>query len=98
VSSKDRAAAKERVNNMRLLDADSIRANRTVVIQAPQMLNLEFKDTTFTFTSFPQRFCDKLFERDFIRNAAASRPPQHYLYSSTKLGLLMDLKLIFWFK
>uniref|UniRef100_A0A915N2R7 UDENN domain-containing protein n=1 Tax=Meloidogyne javanica TaxID=6303 RepID=A0A915N2R7_MELJA len=86
VSSKDRAAAKERVNNMRLLDADSIRANRTVVIQAPQMLNPEFKDTTFTFTSFPHRFCDKLFERDFIRNAAASRPPQHYLHSSTKLG------------
>ncbi|CAK5074865.1 unnamed protein product [Meloidogyne enterolobii] len=86
VSSKDRAAAKERVNNLRLLDADSIRANRTVVIQAPQMLNPEFKDTTFTFTSFPHRFCEKLFERDFIRNAAASRPPQHYLHSSTKLG------------
>ncbi|KAL7072589.1 hypothetical protein ACQ4LE_008210 [Meloidogyne hapla] len=86
VNSKDKATAKERVNNLRLLDADSIRANRTVVIQAPQILNPEFKDIDFTYTSFPHHFCDKLFERDFIRNAAASRPPQHSLHSNTKLG------------
>lgn len=80
---RDKAAAKKRVNNLRLLDTESIRANRTVVIQAPQMLNPEFKDTTFTYTSFPHSFSDKLFERDYIRNAVALRPPQH---STTKLG------------
>jgi hypothetical protein len=88
INSKDKADAKERINNLRLLDTDSIRANRTVVIQAPIILNPEFKDITFTYTSFPNNFRDELFERDFIRHAAASRPPQHLFHSNTKLGLL----------
>jgi hypothetical protein len=54
-----------------------MRANRTIVVQSPQLLNPKFKDHNFHYSSFPQQFDDSLFEKQFIAQAAADRPPQH---------------------
>lgn len=43
-----------------------MRANRTIVIQSPHILDVEIRDKDFQYESFPSKFIDKYFEKDLI--------------------------------
>lgn len=79
-SSKDKGTNGENPSGPRLLDGDTMLANRTVVVPSPQMHNPKMidRDEFFTYGAFPQRFVDEHFETEFIaRRALLERRKQH---------------------
>ena len=89
--------AKEGLNNLRLLDGDSLRANRTVVVQSPQILNPEMKERKFAYSSFPREFTDAFFEKEFIIKAGTEHPPQAQTNKTHTINgiLFIETHLIF---
>uniref|UniRef100_A0A914I9T6 C-myc promoter-binding protein n=1 Tax=Globodera rostochiensis TaxID=31243 RepID=A0A914I9T6_GLORO len=67
-----------------LLDADSMMANRTVVVPAPHVHSGEKRE--FNYVSFPQHFEAALFETEFITRSLLNRPMQQRNDGGTSLA------------
>ncbi|KAI3421289.1 hypothetical protein GPALN_014910 [Globodera pallida] len=67
-----------------LLDADSMMANRTVVVPAPHVHSGEKRE--FSYVSFPQHFEAALFETEFITRSLLNRPMQQRNDGGTSLA------------